>query len=272
MMYFPRWKALSILAVCLLGILLCVPNLLPKSSLPSWARQISLGLDLRGGSYLLLEVDTSQMVRERLEALVDTVRRGAAGASPRILYTGLNANPAERRVSVRVSDPARAPDVARILREAAIAVNAGGGAQQPDIEVTSTPDGTVTATLTEVALRSKAGSAVEQSLEIVRRRVDESGLVESVIARQGQNRILVQLPGVEDPARIKDLLGRTARMTFHLLDEAANLQAATPPPGTMFLSGDRGQERHAVRRRVEVDGANLTDARAGQDGRTANGW
>ncbi|HZF76247.1 MAG TPA: protein translocase subunit SecD [Acetobacteraceae bacterium] len=267
MMYFPRWKALSILAVCLLGILLCVPNLLPKSSLPSWARQISLGLDLRGGSYLLLEVDTSQMVRERLEALVDTVRRGAAGASPRILYTGLNANPAERRVSVRVSDPARVPDVVCLLREAAIAVPTGGGATQPDIEVTSAPDGTVSAFITDVALREKAGRAVEQSIEIVRRRVDETGVAEALIARQGQNRILVQLPGIEDPARIKDLLGRTARMTFHLLDEGANPQAPTPPPGTMFLQGEREGERFAVRRRVEVDGANLSDARAGQDSR-----
>ncbi|WP_270937161.1 protein translocase subunit SecD [Falsiroseomonas oryzae] len=267
MMYFARWKALAIVGVCLLGVLLSVPNLLPRESLPSWARQISLGLDLRGGSYLLLEVDTSAMVRERLESLVDSVRRGTASANPRILYTGLNANPAERRVSLRVSDPARAGDVARILREAAISVNAGAGSQQPDIEVTTAPDGTVTATLTEVALRNKASSAVEQSLEIVRRRIDESGLVEALIARQGQNRILVQLPGVEDPARIKDLLGRTARMTFHLLDEAANLQSATPPPGTMFLAGERGQERFAVRRRVEVDGANLNDARAGQDSR-----
>ncbi len=268
MMYFARWKALAIAGVCLLGVLISLPNLFPRDSLPSWARQISLGLDLRGGSYLLLEVDTSQMVRERLETLVDTARRGTAQANPRILYTGLAANPAERRVSLRVSDPTRAADVARLLREAAIQVQAGAGAQQPDIEVTTSPDGTVTATLTEVALRNKASSAVEQSIEIVRRRIDESGLVEALIARQGQNRILVQLPGVEDPARIKDLLGRTARMTFHLLDEGANLQAATPPPGTMFLPGERGQERYAVRRRVEVDGANLTDARAGQDSRT----
>jgi protein-export membrane protein SecD/preprotein translocase SecF subunit len=268
MMYFARWKALAIIGVCLLGVLISLPNLLPRDSLPSWARQVNLGLDLRGGSYLLLEVDTSAMVRERLEALVDSVRRGAAAANPRILYTGLAADQANRRVTLRVSDPARAGDIARILREAAIAVNAGVGTQQPDIEVTTAPDGTVTATLTEVALRNKAQGAVEQSLEIVRRRIDESGLVEALIARQGSNRILVQLPGVEDPARIKDLLGRTARMTFHLLDESANLASATPPPGTMFLPGDRGQERFAVRRRVEVDGANLSDARAGQDGRT----
>jgi SecD/SecF fusion protein len=269
MMYFARWKALAIVGVCLLGVLISLPNLLPRESLPSWARQISLGLDLRGGSYLLLEVDTSVMVRERLETLVETTRRGTAAANPRILYTGLSANPAERRVSLRVSDPARAADVARILREAAIQVGAGTATQQPDIEVTTSPDGTVTATLTEVALRAKASSAVEQSLEIVRRRIDESGLVEALIARQGQNRILVQLPGVEDPARIKDLLGRTARMTFHLVEESVDARSATvAPPGVMLLAGERGQERYAVRRRVEVDGANLTDARAGQDGRT----
>ncbi len=267
MMFFPRWKALAILGVCLFGILLCVPNLLPRDVLPSWARQISLGLDLRGGSYLLLEVDTGQMVRERLEAVVDATRRGAAAANPRILYTGLAANPAERRVSVRVSDPARVPDMLRILREAATPVQVGGGAAQPDIEVTSAPDGTVSALLTEVALRDKASRAVEQSLEIVRRRVDETGVAEALIARQGQNRILVQLPGIEDPARIKDLLGRTARMTFHLLDEGANTQATSPPPGTMFLPGEREGERFAVRRRVEVDGASLSDARAGQDNR-----
>ncbi len=268
MMYFARWKALAVVGVCLLGMLLSVPNLLPRSVLPDWARQISLGLDLRGGSYLLLEVDTSAMVRERLESLVDSVRRGTASANPRILYTGLSANQAERRITLRVSDASRAADVARLLRDAAIAVPAGAGVTQPDIEVTTSPDGTVTAVLTEVALRAKAGNAVEQSLEIVRRRIDETGVAEALIARQGQNRILVQLPGVEDPARIKDLLGRTARMTFHLVDETANLQAPTPPAGTMFLPGDRGQERYAVRRRVEVDGANLTDARAGQDGRT----
>jgi len=113
-MIYPRWKALSIIGVCLLGLLLSVPNLLPRDVLPSWARQISLGLDLRGGSYLLLEVDTSAMVRERLETLVDSVRRGAAQANPRILYTGLSANPAERRVSLKASDPARASDLARI--------------------------------------------------------------------------------------------------------------------------------------------------------------
>jgi SecD/SecF fusion protein len=269
MMFFARWKTAAILAVCLLGTLLCVPNLFPKAELPAWARQFSLGLDLRGGSYLLLEVDMNAVVRERLESLADAARTRLRQQN--IGYVNLAADPANRRVTFRVRDTAQAGAAAAAMRELANQIPTGAGTTTPDIEVVTAPDGTITATLTEAGLRAKATGAVEQSIEIVRRRIDETGVAEALIARQGQNRILVQLPGVEDPARIKDLLGKTARMTFHLLDETANPMAATPPPGVMFLAAERavpGQpERFAVRRRVEVDGANLTDARAGQDNR-----
>ncbi|MCW8084645.1 protein translocase subunit SecD [Sabulicella glaciei] len=272
MMYFARWKQAAILLVCLLGALVSLPNLLPRTSFPDWfpVRQVALGLDLRGGSYLLLEVDTSVLLRERLEGLVEGARRGLNQANPRVGYTGLSANSDQRRIQLRLTDPSQRDVALRVLREMANAVNVGGGATQPDIEVVAAPDGLVTATVTEAGLRAKATNAVEQSIEIVRRRIDETGVVEALIARQGANRILVQLPGVEDPARIKDLLGRTARMTFHLLDDTASLSAATPPPGVLFLQGERAgaEERYAVRRRVEVDGANLSDARAAQDSRT----
>ncbi|HZH47267.1 MAG TPA: protein translocase subunit SecD, partial [Roseococcus sp.] len=271
MMYFARWKTAAILAICLLGVLVSLPNLLPRAAFPEWlpARQVNLGLDLRGGSYLLLEVETSVLLRERLEGLVEGTRRGLTQANPRIAYTGLSTQLDQRRIQLRVTDTAQRETAQRLVRELANPVNVGGGATQPDIEVAISPDGLLTATVTEAGLRAKASSAVEQSIEIVRRRIDETGVAEALIARQGQNRILVQLPGVEDPARIKDLLGRTARMTFHLLDEAANLAAPTPPPGVMFLNGERPGERFAVRRRVEVDGANLSDARASQDSRNA---
>ncbi|WP_207536876.1 protein translocase subunit SecD [Sabulicella rubraurantiaca] len=272
MMYFARWKQAAILLVCLLGMLVSLPNLLPRASFPDWfpVRQVALGLDLRGGSYLLLEVDTSVLLRERLEGLVESARRGLNQATPRVGYTGLSANADQRRVQLRLTDPAQRDVALRVLRDMANSVNVGGGATQPDIEVVAAADGLITATVTEAGLRAKATNAVEQSIEIVRRRIDETGVVEALIARQGANRILVQLPGVEDPARIKDLLGRTARMTFHLLDDTANLSAATPPPGVLFLQGERAgsEERYAVRRRVEVDGANLSDARAAQDSRT----
>ena len=267
MLHFARWKQAVILGVCLLGVLLCLPNLMPRSAFPSWMepRQISLGLDLRGGSYLLLEVDLNTVVRERLESVVDGVRGKLRTAN--IRYVNLAADAQNRRMGFRVLDPAQASAAAAALRELAEPVTLPTGQNVPDIEVSTAPDGTITATLSEAGLRAKASGAVEQSIEIIRRRVDETGVAEALIARQGQARILVTLPGVEDPNRIKDLLGRTARMTFHLVDESANL-AGSPPPGVMFLPSERPGERVAVRRNVAVDGKNLTNARAGQDSRT----
>ena len=269
MLYFARWKVAAILGVIALGILLCLPNLLPRSALPDWAahRQISLGLDLRGGSYLLLEVDLEAVVRDRLEALADGARTRFRTGN--IGTTAIASNAGDRRLTVRLRDPAQAEAAAAQLRELANPVPLGtSGATGPDIDVATAPDGTVTATLSEAGLRARATGAVEQSIEIVRRRVDETGVAEALVARQGQNRVLVQLPGVEDPNRLKQLLGRTARMTFHLLDESANPQATVPPPGTQFLMGERDGQRYAVRRQVAVDGANLSDARAGQDPQT----
>ncbi|BDG72656.1 protein translocase subunit SecD [Roseomonas fluvialis] len=267
MLHFARWKTIAILMVCLAGVLVSIPNLLPRAVFPDWfpVRQVNLGLDLRGGSYLLLEVDLNTVVRERLDSMVDAARTRLRTANVR--YVNLTADPANRRMGLRVTDPAQVPAAVAALRELANPIQSNTGQSIPDMDVTSLPDGQIWATLTEAGLRAKASSAVEQSIEIVRRRVDETGVSEALIARQGQNRILVTLPGIEDPDRIKNLLGRTARMTFHLVDEAAGL-ATTPPPGVMFLPGEREGERFAVRRRVEVDGANLTNARAGQDSRT----
>jgi len=272
MMYFARWKVIGIWAVILLATVLAIPSFVPREKLGSlgetlpW-RQFQLGLDLRGGSYLLMEVDMAAVVRERLDTLQDSVRTRLRGAN--IPYAGLGVR--DRSVVLRVTDPARVQEAVRILRELATPITTGMGTQLPDIEVQAAADGTVTLSLSEPLLREKATQAVEQSMEIVRRRIDESGVVDPIIARQGASRLLVQLPGVQDPERIKQLIGKTARMTFHLLDETANPAAAAPPPGVMFLRGEgsQGQDtRYAVRRRVEVDGANLTDARAGQNPQT----
>ena len=114
MMFFARWKTAAILAVCLLGALLCVPNFFPKSELPGWARQFSLGLDLRGGSYLLLEVDMNAVVRERLEGLADSARTRLRQQN--IGYVNLAAEPAQRRISLRVRDLSQAPAAAALRR------------------------------------------------------------------------------------------------------------------------------------------------------------
>ncbi|MFC3126257.1 protein translocase subunit SecD [Pseudoroseomonas globiformis] len=272
MLYFARWKVVAILGVILAGVLFSLPNLFPKAAIPSWlpARQISLGLDLRGGSYLLLEVDLRAVVRERLESLADSTRTRLRQGN--IGYLNLAADPANERLTVRVRDPNQVQPALAALREMANPPGSAPigptGAATAEVDVNAAPDGTITLQLNEAALRNRASGAVEQSLEIVRRRIDETGTSEALIARQGADRILVQLPGLEDPNRIKELLGRTARMTFHLLDPNANPQAALPPPGVQFLDGETAGTRYPVRRRVEVDGANLTDARAGQNAQT----
>ena len=268
MMYFSRLKTALVIGACVLGALLCLPNLLPAPAgwLP-W-RSIHLGLDLRGGSYLLLEVDMNAVIRERLDSLADSARTGLRRAGiARFLVTP---QPAQNRILVRIDEPDKQDAANSALRDLVIANSTGGG-NRPDLELAPGADGGFTVTLLPVALKERASSAVQQSIEIVRRRIDETGVVDPQITRQGESRIVVQLPGIEDPNRIKELLGKTARMTFRLVAEDVNTNAAVPPPGIDFLTDeDLPGARIAVRRRVDVDGANLTDARAGQNSQTGD--
>ena len=267
MLYFSRWKIYTILAVCLLGVVLALPNVLGRdmlAALPNWYAQtrVHLGLDLRGGSHLLLEVDMGAVIRERLEALVDGSRTQLRTAN--IGYTGLSAG--DRQVTVQLRDAAQADEAVKQLKQLAISVGAGPmGGGLPDL-TTSVNGTTVTLTLSDEAVRQRAQQAVEQSIEIVRRRIDETGVSEPIIARQGQDRILVQLPGIDDPDRVKRLLGTTAKMTFRLVDPNADSSTGRAPPGSEILpstEGGRGQGSYVIRRKIEVDGANLTNATAG---------
>ncbi len=262
MMFFSRLKTALVLGACALGVLLCIPNLLPAPA--GWMpwRTVHLGLDLRGGSYLLLEVDMRAVIKERLEGMVDAVRQALRPGN--IFYQTLTAQPEQDRVLLRLRDPARMADALAAIRPLATAGN------QPDIDIASTPEGEITLALSPVALTNRATAAVQQSIEIVRRRVDETGVAEPQITRQGADRIVVQLPGIEDPNRIKELLGKTAHMTFQLVDEDARPAAGgPPPPGDEFLPmQNQPNQRIAVRRRVDVDGGDLTDARAGTNGQS----
>ncbi len=262
MMYFSRLKAALVLATCLLGALLCVPNLVaaPASWVP-W-RTIHLGLDLRGGSYLLLEVDMATVIKERLDNLVDASRTALRAA--KIDRFTVTSQPAQNRLAIKLADPTQLAQALSAVRP--LGVNPNGS---NDLDFANDDAGQITATFSSVALKARAQATVEQSIEIVRRRIDETGVVDPLISRQGDSRMIVQLPGIEDPNRIKQLLGQTARMTFRLTDENANMGASVAPPGDDFLPMEKNPaQKIAVRRRVEVDGANLTDARAGQNSQT----
>jgi protein-export membrane protein SecD len=253
MMYFSRTKTLGVIAVCLLGILLCLPNLMPSPA--AWLpwHTVNLGLDLRGGSYLLMQVDMPAVEHERLDALADNMRSLFRG---KIGYQNLASEPDQHRVFVHVRDPQQLDTAVAALRGMPMGV--------PDeFTVDTLAGGNLAVTLQPAALRQTAIHAVEQSIEIVRRRIDETGVVDPQITRQGDDRIVVELPGVEDPNKIKDLLGKTAKMTFHLVDQGWS-PGATPGSGEEILAMQRNpQQKIAVYKHVDVDGADLTDARAG---------
>jgi SecD/SecF fusion protein len=272
MLFFSRWKVIMVLAVCAAGILLTLPNLLSRqdaASLPKFLphQQLNLGLDLRGGSHLLLEVDTAAVVKERLETLLESARIELRRA--RINYTDLAA--ADRAVTLRLRDVAQMPQALELLRKLANSVGGGGalglGTGRTDLAVEGASDGLVTMQLSEEAVRERAGSAVQQSIEIVRRRVDALGVAEPSIQRQGANRILIQMPGLEDPQEIKKILGKTAKMTFRLVDTEASVEGR-PPVGSETLEEDTARgggpaRKWVVKRRVEVSGDSLTDAQPG---------
>jgi len=259
MLYFSKVKSALIWTVCVLGLLLSLPNFVKPDSLPDWlpVSRFNLGLDLQGGAYLLLEVDTAAVIRERLDGTTDAVRVSLRGAEIgyRDLTTAVDA------VSFTLADPAQAEAARAALRP----VLSGGPPGTREINLEAGEGGRFRLSLTEEAIRQAEARAVEQSVEIVRRRIDQVGVNEPVVARQGRDRILVQLPGIDDPGRIKRLLGQTAKMSFHLLG------AGPGSPGTKLLpSADAayGNDKIPVRSRVELDGARLRDASAGRNGQT----
>ena len=209
MFYFAPWKIGLIAFACFFGVYFTATNFIPRSEVPSWVpfRQLNLGLDLRGGSYLQLEVDMSALIRERLESVLSDVRQKLREAT--IGYTDLAAR--DRAVTFQLRELGRAGDVTTLLKDFTLPTSSGLlGQAHREFDVTVGSDGLTTMRLTDEAIKDRESRAVEQSIEIVRRRIDETGVNEPVIARQGETRILVQLPGVEDPDRIKRLLGTTA--------------------------------------------------------------
>ncbi|OAN44037.1 preprotein translocase subunit SecD [Paramagnetospirillum marisnigri] len=257
MSHFPKWKIIVVVLTSLMGIVFAAPNLLSREQadqLPSWLQPVSLGLDLQGGSYLLLEVDTGYVVREQLTTLVEAVRSGLR--KEKIKYSELG-NKGDV-VSVRVMDAEDRSRAREFLRKL-----------DGDASLDARDDGLMVLKYSEEAVKRRKMSAVEQSLEIVRRRIDELGTREPSIQRQGEDRIVVQLPGVKDPDRIKVLLGKTAKLTFHLLDDSATPEEAAKgrvPPGSMLLPSaekERGfPETYVVRKRIEVGGDMLVDSKA----------
>lgn len=264
MLTLSRWKIIVVTLSVIFGLVFTLPNLLPQralDALPGWVpkQKLNLGLDLQGGSYLLMEVDTAALRRERLTNLIEDVRTSLRGEQ--IAFGELRE--AGGVISVRIADAGKVNDAANLLRQSVGAplVGAVGGR---DISVATRDNQRLEISFVAEAAKADAAMAVEQSIETIRRRIDSLGTKEPTITRQGVNRIVIQAAGESDPEKLKAVIGKTAKLTFQMVDESVtpeDIAAGRIPPGTEVLqSEDAYVPSYAVRKRALVSGDELTNS------------
>ncbi len=283
MMYISPWKAVLIILVSLVGLIYALPNLFSKSALqglPSWVphQQMPLGLDLQGGSHLLLQMNVDELRQNWLETIEGDVRkelrgdRGGAVRQKRIAYTGLTITGDAVRVTLR--DPAELQEALQRLRTLAQPLSSSifTGTSNLDLEITADGTNAILLRPTQQALAERVTSALAASIETIRRRVDALGTTEPIIQRQGADRILVQVPGFNDPEQLKRIINTTARLTFQLVDQSMSVEEAIstrPPPGSsVYQSQDESEGPYLLRNEVIVGGEDLVDAQPGFDQQT----
>src|SRR3954465_15515725 len=271
MLEFPKWKIWLVSLVVAAGVLLSIPSLLagtPYSGVwPKWLPhyKINLGLDLAGGSHLLLEADANDAQKQRLQSMEDSVSTELR-RDPRIDIGDIST--AGGRLSFLVRDPTQVDAAVERMRSLTRPVQLTGN-RDWDVQVVDSTRIVLTPTPSGTAQALKDAMGVAR--DVVRRRIDPSGTKEITVITEGGNRILVEVPGVEDPEELKKLIGQTARLEFKLVDLSANpqdVQQGRAPPGSQVWPMADGSGFMAVKRRVMVSGDQLTDARQSfnQDG------
>lgn len=275
-------KVIAVLLVLLIGLILAVPSLLSpetrsaiEKGAPSWVphwllptRAVVLGLDLQGGSHVLLEVDRDELTRSQVTQMRDDVRRILRDERV-ALQGGIAMQP--RGVQFRVASEADRAKIMPKLQE--LAQSSGGlggvagltglgGPAGKSLDITTAPDGLIQMAVTDAGATERVRRAVDQAIEVLRRRVDALGTTEPNIQRQGVDRILVQVPGLQDPQRLKDILGKTAKLQFRMVAEQPGGDTDNLP------SRDNAGQTVPVERRVIVEGEDLVDAQPSFDSRT----
>ncbi len=269
MLDFPKWKIWSTWLVIGLCALLALPNALPQSVLDGLPdglpkSQLPLGLDLRGGSHLMLEALPADVEKAKLEALEETVRgelRAAEGGVIGISDLSLSG----KRLSFSVTELARTDQAVQILNK--VTAPLGLGASREVDVARGTIPGQIILTPTSAGIAAAVDSAMAQAVEVIRKRIDELGTREPTIVRQGATRIVVQVPGLQDPEALKALLGKTAKLEFKLADTAADpveVQAGRAPPGSQILPVQQGGQM-VVKRRAIISGDQLVDSQVSTD-------
>ncbi|MCP9223683.1 protein translocase subunit SecD [Erythrobacter sp. LQ02-29] len=272
MLEFPRWKKIWLWAITILVMLAAVPSLASltgtrwPASLPD--PTVNLGLDLAGGSHILLEADAKQVARQRLQNMEEAVRTAMRDAEPAIGIGDVSTQGG--RLSFMLENSA---DIDRAREVLTPLMNGQGMTREWDLSVVDTSR--VVLTPTESGLDNAVSQAMDSATEVVRKRIDELGTREPTIIRQGDTRIVVQVPGLQDPAQLKALLGQTARLEFRLVDQNAkpsDIQQGIAPAGSQIVpfaagSAQEGQSL-AVRRLGGIRGDNLINAQQTFDPQT----
>ncbi|TLX12191.1 protein translocase subunit SecDF [Rhizobium sp. MHM7A] len=260
MLHFSRWKTLLIWLVALAAIIIAAPNLLgeaQRSSLPGWLRnsRVTLGLDLQGGSHIVLKVERSDIVKDRLEEAVAKVRNALRGAG--IRYTGLTGN--GQTVTVRVTDLAETQKAVDLLKPLTMA----GEQSEPGISLQQGAEGQLSLQISDAGIAADIASACGRSLDIVGRRLAQSGYDHFLLRPDGDDRIVVQVLGSVDAERVKNILNQRAKLSFHLLDESISGQEALsgrwPATSEVLYSLDDPPVPYLVDRIGFVTGSNMVN-------------
>jgi preprotein translocase subunit SecD len=235
-------------------------NLLSRS--PAWLTSLHafpmyLGLDLRGGVHFMLQVDMQAALTKRTESLAGDIRLSMREKN--IRHSGISRNAQD--IEIKLRDSATLASAKALVQD-----------QFADLQTTDAPDGTeykLTATIKPEAARRIQDQALKQNMVTLHNRINELGVAEPVIQQQGIDRIVVQLPGVQDTAKAKDILGRTATLEMRLVDDSAEARAAAGNAGAVPFGDERFFERNGqaviVKKQVILTGENLTDAQPGFD-------
>jgi SecD/SecF fusion protein len=249
-----RWKLVTYGLIIFMGFLFALPNVLTpaqRAALPAWLphEAVALGLDLRGGAHLVLEIDAAALRRDMTDSILEDVKQQLQQAR----VGGVRVAAEDGAVTLRATDREQLVAAERLLR-----------ADAQTFQIERTPDSALRIVLSDAAVVERERSAIEQSIEIVRRRIDAVGVAEPTVQQLGSQRILVQLPGVQDPKEIRTLLGSTAKLTFHRVRSDA-MASTVAPPGHMRLPDMSNGSYYIVERRPMLQGERLVQAGAGFD-------
>ncbi|MDQ7000733.1 MAG: protein translocase subunit SecD [Mariprofundus sp.] len=261
---FPRWKIWLILSVLAISLMASLPNV---TSVPSWwpaslSKPMSLGLDLKGGIHLVLDVDVDKAVSHSVEEDIDSARQVLRKAKIRYRKLATDGN----SLVITIKNASDIDAAESLLKETF-----------GNYTMTSAVDNTFRLALKESIAEETRKFAVDQAIEVIRGRIDALGTTEPVIIKQGKHRILVQIPGYEDTAHAKQLIGRTAQLEFKLVDEKGDLDKAMSgslPPGDIIMygpeqmrNGQSYRQPYLLKKRTLLSGTEIADARVSIDSR-----